>query len=74
MASAYPTYTPPQKREIEAGPESPDDMVNDQIVENANDRSLQDKYRNANRGKQTTAQSNKGYGGTTKQTSRAPTR
>ena len=72
--SAYPTYTPPPKREIEAGPESPDDKVNNQIVENATDRSLQDKYRNANRGKQTTSQTNKGYGGTTKQTSRAPTK
>jgi len=74
MMSAYPTYTPPPKREVEAGPESPDDMVNGQVVENINDRSLQDKYRNANRGKQTTAQTSKGYGGTTKQTSRAPTR
>ena len=59
MASAYPTYTPPQKREIEAGPESPDDMVNNQIVENANDRSLQDAKRNANKGPTASAQSSK---------------
>ena len=54
-----PTYTPPPKREIEAGPESPDDMVNNQIVENANDRSLQDTKRNSNRGATATAQSSK---------------
>ena len=59
MASAYPTYTPPKKREIEAGPESPADKVNDQIVENANDRSLQDTKRNANRGPTASAQSSK---------------
>ena len=59
MASAYPTYTPPKKREIEAGPESPDDKVNDKIVENANDRSLQDAKRNANRGPTASAQSSK---------------
>ena len=57
--SAYPTYTPPKKREIEAGPESPDDKVNNQIVENANDRSLQDSKRDANRGTHTTSQSSK---------------
>ena len=56
--SAYPTYTPPKKREIEAGPESPDDKVNNQIVENANDRSLQDARRNSNRG--STASGQKG--------------
>ena len=59
MASAYPTYTPPPKREIEAGPESPDDMVNNKIVENANDRSLQEAKRNANRGPTASAQSSK---------------
>ena len=59
MPSAYPTYTAPPKREVEAGPASPDDMVNNQKVENINDRSLQDKYRNANRGKHTTSQSSK---------------
>ena len=59
MMAAYPNYTPPKKREIEAGPESPDDMVNDQIVENANDRSLQDAKRNANRGPTASAQSSK---------------
>ena len=59
MMSAMPTYTPPPKREIEAGPESPDDMVNNQIVENANDRSLQDTKRNSNRGATATAQSSK---------------
>ena len=59
MMAAYPTYTPPPKREIEAGPESPDDMVNDQVVDNANPRAFQEKYRNANRGKHTTSQSSK---------------
>ena len=59
MATAYPTYTPPKKREIEAGPESPDDKVNNQIVENANDRSLQDEKRNANKGPTASAQSSK---------------
>ena len=59
MMSAMPTYTPPPKREIEAGPESPDDMVNNQIVENANDRSLQDTKRNSNRGATATSQSSK---------------
>ena len=54
--SAYPTYTPPPKKEIEPGPASADDMVNNQTVENINDRSLQDKYRNANRGSTTTRQ------------------
>jgi len=59
MMSAMPTYTPPPKREIEAGPESPEDMVNNQIVENVNDRSLQDTKRNSNRGATATAQSSK---------------
>jgi len=59
MMSAYPTYTAPKKREIEAGPESPDDKVNNQIVENANDRSLQDAKRNANKGPTASAQSSK---------------
>ena len=59
MMSAMPTYTPPPKREIEAGPESPEDMVNNQIVENVNDRSLQDTKRNSNRGATATSQSSK---------------
>ena len=59
MASAYPTYTPPKKREIEAGPESPNDMVNNVEVENINDRSLQDAKRQSNRGPTATAQSSK---------------
>ena len=59
LGSAMPTYTPPPKRKIEAGPESPDDMVNNQIVENVNDRSLQDKKRNSNKGATATAQSSK---------------
>jgi len=69
-----PTYQPPKKRVVEPGPESPNDKVNNVDVENANDRSLQDKKRDANKGPTATAQSNKGYGGTTKQTSRAPTK
>ena len=54
-----PTYQPPKPREIEAGPESPNDKVNNQDVENANDRSLQDAKRNANRGPTASAQSSK---------------
>ena len=59
MGSAMPTYQPPKKRVIEPGPESPADKVNNQIVENANDRSLQDAKRNANRGPTASAQSSK---------------
>ena len=59
MMSAMPTYTPPPKRHIEAGPESPNDMVDGQIVDNINDRSLQDTKRNSNRGATATAQSSK---------------
>tara|TARA_R100000458_G_C8034700_1_gene88695 strand:+ start:310 stop:504 length:195 start_codon:yes stop_codon:yes gene_type:complete len=59
MGSAMPTYTPPKKRVVEPGPESPADMVNDQIVKNANDRSLQDAKRDANRGQTATKQSSK---------------
>ena len=50
MAPPPMNYTPPKRPPKEAGPESPDDMVNNQIVENANDRSLQDARRNSNRG------------------------
>ena len=74
--SAAPTYRPPAARVVEPGPESPQDMVNNQEVENINDRSQQDERRNANRGATATAQSNKGYGGTIdpnkKYTSAAP--
>ena len=48
--SAAPTYQPPKPRVIEAGPESPNDKVNDMEVENINDRSQQDAMRKANRG------------------------
>tara|TARA_R100000152_G_C6730057_1_gene154858 strand:+ start:489 stop:737 length:249 start_codon:yes stop_codon:yes gene_type:complete len=74
--SAAPTYRPPPPRVIPPGPESPQDKVNNQEVENINDRSQQDARRNANRGATATAQSNKGYGGTIdpnrKYTSAAP--
>ena len=49
----------PKAAPIEPGPASPDDMVNNQKVENISDRSQQDKMRNANRGQHTTAQTSK---------------
>ena len=54
-----PTYVPPPPRVVEPGPESPQDQVNNQDVENINDRSLQDTKRNSNRGATATAQSSK---------------
>ena len=59
LMPSMPTYTPPPKRHIEPGPASPDDMVDGQVVENVNDRSLQDTKRNSNRGATATAQSSK---------------
>ena len=56
--SAAPTYRPPPPRVIEAGPASPQDMVNNQAVENINDRSQQEANRQSNRG--TTASGQKG--------------
>ena len=49
LGSAAPTYQPPPKREIAAGPESPNDSLNNMDVENINDRSQQKKFRQANR-------------------------
>ncbi len=57
--SAAPTYQPPKKKVVQPGPASPDDMVNDQVVENINDRSEQQKFRNANRGPTASKQSSK---------------
>ena len=57
--SAAPTYTPPPPRVVEPGPESPVDKVNNQAVENINDRSLQTQKRQANRGPTASAQSSK---------------
>ena len=57
--SAAPTYHPPKKRVVQPGPASPDDMVNNQVVENINDRSQQQKFRDANRGPTATKQSSK---------------
>ena len=71
--SAAPTYQPPPKREPEVGPESPNDMVNNMEVENINDRSRQDEFRNKNKGGTATSQSSKGYGGTVS-TSRGKTK
>ena len=48
--SAAPTYQPPKPRVIEAGPESPNDKVNNVEVENINDRSQQEAARQRNRG------------------------
>ena len=69
---SMPAYQPPKPRVVEPGPESPNDKVNNQEVENITDRSKQNERRGANRGPTATAQSNKGYGGTTKQQGRAP--
>ena len=41
---------PIKSRVVEPGPESPNDKVNNQDVENINDRSQQDANRKANRG------------------------
>lgn len=49
LGSAAPTYQPPPKREIAAGPESPNDSLNNMDVENINDRSRQKEFRQANR-------------------------
>ena len=59
MGSSMPTYQPPKARVVEPGDASPAAKVNDQVVENANDRSLQDTKRNSNRGATATAQSSK---------------
>ena len=59
LGSAAPTWEPPKKREILPGPESPNDKVNNVDVENANDRSLQDEKRNANKGPVASSQSSK---------------
>ena len=62
--SAAPTYQPPPQRQIDPGPESPNDQVNNMDVENITDRSQQDTIRNKNRGNTATSQTSKGYGGT----------
>ena len=49
----------PKAAPIAPGPASPDDMGNNQRVENINERSQQEQMRNANRGQHTTAQSSK---------------
>ena len=54
--SAAPTYRPPPPRVIEPGPESPQDKVNNQLVENINDRSAQEARRQANRGPKASGQ------------------
>ena len=58
--SAAPTYRPPPPRVIEPGPESPQDKVNNQDVDNINDRSKQQEYRNKNRGDTASKQSQSG--------------
>jgi hypothetical protein len=57
--SAAPTYRPPPPRVVEPGPESPQDMVSGQAVENITDRSQQEAMRQANRGERATAQRGK---------------
>ena len=59
--SSAPTWRPPPPKVIEAGPPSPDDMVNNQRVDNINDRSMQEDARASNRG--ATASGQKGYSG-----------
>ena len=54
---SMPAYEPPKPPVYEKGPASPDDMVNNQTVENVNDRSQQDTFRQANRGGTATKQS-----------------
>ena len=49
LGSAAPTWKPPEPKVIEPGPESPNDKVNNMDVENINDRSQQDTFRQANR-------------------------
>ena len=56
---SMPAYKPLVRKEKFAGPASPDDRVNTMTVENINDRSQQDKFRQANRGSHTTSQSSK---------------
>ena len=62
---SYPAYEPPKPPVYEQGPESPPDMVNDQVVPNINDPSQQEYHQNKNKGKHTTSQSstktNKAY-------------
>ena len=60
MAPQYPQQQQLKKRPPkEAGPESPADKVNNQDVQNINDRSEQQAKRDANRGTTATAQSSK---------------
>ena len=60
MAPQYPQQQQLKRRPPkEAGPESPDDKVNNQTVENINDRSQQQAKRDANRGPTASAQSSK---------------
>ena len=59
--SAAPTYRPPPPRVVAPGPESPNDKVNNQDVENINDRSMQETHRQSNRGG--TASKQKGAAG-----------
>ena len=54
--SAAPTYQPPPQRQIDPGPESPNDQVNNMDVENITDRSRQKEFRQANRGPTATKQ------------------
>ena len=56
--SSAPTYRPPPPRQVDPGPESPNDKVNGVDVENINDRSRQDEYRAKNKGGTASGQSN----------------
>ena len=56
LGSAAPTWQPPVKKEIPPGPEPPNDSVNNLGVDNANDRSRQEEFRQANRGATATKQ------------------
>ena len=64
-SSSQPAYQPPKPPVYEVGPASPDDMVNNQKVDNINDRSTQDAMRSRNKGptasSQTGSKTNKAY-------------
>jgi len=59
--SSAPTYRPPPQRQVDPGPESPNDKVNNVDVENINDRSMQDEYRAKNRGGTASGQKQVGH-------------
>ena len=57
--SSAPAYKPIQRVDPPPGPPSPQDMVNNQAIENANPRDQQEAKRQANRGPTASSQSAK---------------